>query len=236
MSIGRGQEQKHRAHLVEAALAPPRWRGALAGVPRARQRPARAALDRPRTLKERDLLKGRVEAGRIHDAGIVLITSANASEQGQRERAADRVQVGQDPEQVTGGKVHSARELDVSAGCERKAGERDRRDGERALDLGAHEQGEQRALAAHEPVDLAAVARDVAARHQEQLAKVGITLSLDAGHPIVGRWDRMRLEQVATNLLSNAIKFGEGKPIDVIVDDDDEEARLIVRDHCRAIG
>ena len=31
--------------------------------------------------------------------------------------------------------------------------------------------------------------------------------------PIVGRWDRSRIEQVVTNLLSNAIKYGAGTPI-----------------------
>ena len=40
---------------------------------------------------------------------------------------------------------------------------------------------------------------------------------VDADGPIVGAWDRLRLEQALTNLLANAIKYGAGKPIQVAV-------------------
>lgn len=51
---------------------------------------------------------------------------------------------------------------------------------------------------------------------------------------IVGRWDRMRLEQVVMNLLSNAMKYGEGKPIRVVVEAAGDTAVLAVSD--RGIG
>ncbi|HEY3354828.1 MAG TPA: GAF domain-containing sensor histidine kinase [Polyangia bacterium] len=81
-----------------------------------------------------------------------------------------------------------------------------------------------------EELDLGAVVREVTERYAVELAESGCTLDLALPGPIIGRWDRGRLEQVVSNLLGNAIKFGRGKPIEVIVSDDDG-ARLTVRDH-----
>lgn len=49
---------------------------------------------------------------------------------------------------------------------------------------------------------------------------------------VVGRWDPLRLEQVAENLVSNALKFGQGRPVRVEVAALDGGARagLTVRD------
>jgi signal transduction histidine kinase len=51
------------------------------------------------------------------------------------------------------------------------------------------------------------------------------------GEPIVGRWDRMRIDQIVSNLLSNAIKYGENNPIEISVGREADRARLVVRDH-----
>ena len=53
------------------------------------------------------------------------------------------------------------------------------------------------------------------------------------GDPIVGRWDRMRIDQIVSNLLSNALKYGENNPIEIIVGSrrGPARARLVVRDH-----
>jgi len=53
---------------------------------------------------------------------------------------------------------------------------------------------------------------------------------LEAQAPVVGNWDKARLEQVVTNLLSNAIKYGAGAPIAINVRTFDGRARLAVRD------
>ena len=68
-----------------------------------------------------------------------------------------------------------------------------------------------------EDVDLVSVVREVLEHHEIQARAAGCILSLDAEGPVVGRWDRLRLEQVASNLLSNAIKYGPGQPIDISV-------------------
>jgi signal transduction histidine kinase len=48
--------------------------------------------------------------------------------------------------------------------------------------------------------------------------------------PVVGTWDRARLEQVLVNLLSNAVKYGRGKPIAVRVGGDATHGVLEVAD------
>jgi signal transduction histidine kinase len=55
-----------------------------------------------------------------------------------------------------------------------------------------------------------------------------------SGEPIVGRWDRMRIDQIVSNLLSNALKYGENKPIEITLDRHDDRARIQVRD--RGVG
>jgi signal transduction histidine kinase/DNA-binding response OmpR family regulator len=64
-------------------------------------------------------------------------------------------------------------------------------------------------------IDVArAVADDVRARGRADDSTLDLQVETGVGtEPIVGFWDRMRLEQVVLNLVSNAIKFGAGKPI-----------------------
>ncbi|WP_257462091.1 GAF domain-containing protein [Archangium lipolyticum] len=81
-----------------------------------------------------------------------------------------------------------------------------------------------------ESLDLATLTREVAERFEQELARTGSRLTLSAPEPISGQWDRLRLEQVVTNLISNAVKYGQGNPIELTVDGEGGEARLVVRD------
>ncbi len=81
-----------------------------------------------------------------------------------------------------------------------------------------------------EDVDLAAVGREVVGRFAEELQRAGCAVSLRADRPVVGRWDRVRIEQVVVNLLQNAVKYGAGRPIEIVIDGDERMARLSVTD------
>ena len=85
-----------------------------------------------------------------------------------------------------------------------------------------------------EDFDLAALVREVVTRHTEVATRAGCTLTLEAPHPVAGRWDRLRMEQVVTNLLSNACKYGAAKPVVVAIEAHNGRARISVSD--RGIG
>jgi PAS domain S-box-containing protein len=81
-----------------------------------------------------------------------------------------------------------------------------------------------------EEVDLTALVREVVSRFEAQAAKAECELCLHVPRLVVGRWDRLRLEQVLTSLLSNALKYGAGRPVHVHVDSREGRATLTVRD------
>ncbi|MEO8190373.1 MAG: PAS domain S-box protein [Acidobacteriota bacterium] len=85
-----------------------------------------------------------------------------------------------------------------------------------------------------EPTDLAALVREAAERMEGSAARSGSPVQIDAPRPVMGDWDRSRLDQVVTNLLTNAVKFGPGQPILVRVGRENGLAELSVRD--RGIG
>jgi len=78
-------------------------------------------------------------------------------------------------------------------------------------------------------VDLGGVVRETVERFQRSGAqRVRIDLQVHSDEPIIGQWDRIRVEQVISNLIDNAVKFGGGNAIEVRVSAD---ARLAVTDH-----
>jgi signal transduction histidine kinase len=80
-----------------------------------------------------------------------------------------------------------------------------------------------------EHIDLSELVRQTVARHNSDLAWAGCPVELSL-QPVIGTWDRMRVDSVVTNLLSNAIKYGAGKPVAVSVRSADDTATIVVRD------
>jgi signal transduction histidine kinase len=87
-----------------------------------------------------------------------------------------------------------------------------------------------------ETLDLCELAHQIVARFQGQATSSGAVLSAEPCRPVVGRFDRLKLEQVIGNLLSNAIKYGAGKPIVVRVRGEERWALLEVQDHGAGIA
>ncbi|MDI1480310.1 AAA family ATPase [Polyangium sp. y55x31] len=79
-------------------------------------------------------------------------------------------------------------------------------------------------------VDLCALVHEVVARFDLDLKRSRCPVRIHGEAPVIGVWDRSRLEQVVTNLLGNAIKFGGGKPITIAVRKEAGSARLVVSD------
>jgi signal transduction histidine kinase/Na+/proline symporter len=99
---------------------------------------------------------------------------------------------------------------------------------DRLLDVSRVTPGQLRLVL--EETDLAQVARRVTKFLSEQLSAAGCPLVLDLAAEVVGRWDRLRLEQALTNLLTNAAKYAPGKPVVVQVRAAPGRATLVVRD------
>jgi signal transduction histidine kinase len=82
-----------------------------------------------------------------------------------------------------------------------------------------------------ERLDLAEVVREMASTLEVAFERAGCALTVRADAPVIGEWDRMRIEQCLSGLLDNAMKFGAGKPVEVSASAEGDVATLIVRDH-----
>lgn len=82
-----------------------------------------------------------------------------------------------------------------------------------------------------EMVDLGDIVRDAVSRFAPEAARARAPIAANTATPVVGHWDRLRIEQVVTNLVSNALKYGKGRPIEIDVDCRSDRAVLTVCDH-----
>ena len=85
-----------------------------------------------------------------------------------------------------------------------------------------------------EDVDLASLVTEVASRLASAARRAGGELVVDV-EPAIGRWDRLRIEQIATDLITSAPKHGRGKPVEITVRRDDNVGVLTVSDRRIAI-
>jgi PAS domain S-box-containing protein len=80
-------------------------------------------------------------------------------------------------------------------------------------------------------LDLAAVVRQAIEDASETARQADSRLVLDTDGPVLGAWDRARIEQVLANLLSNAFRYGAGKPVEIRLGVVRGRARLTVTDY-----
>jgi two-component system, OmpR family, sensor kinase len=86
-----------------------------------------------------------------------------------------------------------------------------------------------------ETVDFAQVVREIVESYGPEASFNQSSLDVYIPEKLVGRWDRLALEQIVSNLISNAIKFGAGASIDVkLAAQEDRHVQFEVRD--RGIG
>jgi PAS domain S-box-containing protein len=81
-----------------------------------------------------------------------------------------------------------------------------------------------------EEFDLSQLLYEVAERFEEDLAKRQCTLEIDTSGPVLGTWERLRMDQIITNLLSNALKYAPNTAISLRLRADEEHATLHVVD------
>lgn len=81
-----------------------------------------------------------------------------------------------------------------------------------------------------EDVDLVELVHDAVDRYSPELAMAKCEVSVSGDGHVLGRWDRLRIEQVILNLLSNAMKYGSGKPITIHIVCEKDKAVFSVRD------
>jgi len=81
------------------------------------------------------------------------------------------------------------------------------------------------------PVDLLEVVGDAAHLLESQARWAKCSMTIAPARPTFGSWDQPRLTQVVASLMSNAVKFGAGKPVEIVLRDEGDEASVSVIDH-----
>ncbi|GIL17373.1 MAG: hypothetical protein BroJett040_11240 [Oligoflexia bacterium] len=81
-------------------------------------------------------------------------------------------------------------------------------------------------------VNLSAEVKNTVALMSEEVTKSQCVIKVSAEESVIGIWDPSRINQIISNLLSNAIKYGQGKPIEVVVqlNKNEKSAILSIRD------
>ncbi|MBI2040399.1 HAMP domain-containing histidine kinase [Candidatus Microgenomates bacterium] len=82
-----------------------------------------------------------------------------------------------------------------------------------------------------EDTDFVSLTKQVNSSFSEVLKRGKYKIKLSAPFPVIGKWDKLRLEQAVVNLFSNAIKYGEGKPIEIQIFKKGNNGRFIIKDH-----
>lgn len=86
-----------------------------------------------------------------------------------------------------------------------------------------------------ERTDLVEITKQVIESFTESLQSNGYRLTFSFKSPVIGNWDKSRIEQAVINLISNAIKYGNGQPIDISVSKRGDLGFFTIRDRGEGI-
>lgn len=81
-----------------------------------------------------------------------------------------------------------------------------------------------------ENTDLVVITKQVIQSFSETLKREKNKIKIEAKTAVLGKWDKVRIEQTITNLISNAIKYGEGKPIEIKILKSGNLGKFIIMD------
>jgi NO-binding membrane sensor protein with MHYT domain/two-component sensor histidine kinase len=87
-----------------------------------------------------------------------------------------------------------------------------------------------------ERFDLNDLLLDVIERLELLMKGAQCEVTYEKDGPVIGEWDKFRLEQVVTNLFTNAARYGKGKPVRVKLYRDQKFAYISVKDHGMGIS
>jgi len=79
--------------------------------------------------------------------------------------------------------------------------------------------------------DICEAVSEVADHFREAAELAGCDLAVDTPSPIIGAWDRLRIEQILSNLVGNAIKYAPRRPVEIAAARKGSSAMVTVRDH-----
>lgn len=96
--------------------------------------------------------------------------------------------------------------------------------------------GSQKFLLEKSSFDLQLLAEEILDRLSSQLEAVGCVVEMKKAGPVIGAWDRYRIEQIFYNLLTNAMRYAPGKPIEMEVFQENSQAVIKVTDHGTGIA
>ena len=80
-------------------------------------------------------------------------------------------------------------------------------------------------------IDLVSIVQQVVDDHAQFAQRAGTEIVIHAPGPCEAEVDARRIERILRNLLVNAIEHSEAKPIDILIDADDDAVAIAVRDH-----
>jgi len=81
-----------------------------------------------------------------------------------------------------------------------------------------------------EMIDLRMLVQEVLERQAYGGEPARSRIAFVASGPVIGLWDRHRIQQTVVNLISNASKYGGGMPVTITVEERAENAILMVKD------